>query len=290
MRGVVASAIIPVLLLTLSACATRAPVLPFPEFSDPLAGGGHGPLMVRLPPGRFEMGDLHGDGGYDEYPVHRVRIPDSFAIGKYEITLAEFARFVEATAWVTEAESDGGTMRGCYVMGGDNWRDANIDQPTDRHPVTCISWNDAMAYTRWLSEQTGRQYRLPTEAEWEYAARGGGAHRYTWGDTVRIDRANCQDCLSVGNLYTSTIVGSFPANGFGLHDMDGNVWEWVGSEWRQAYDGEELRMSTKGPRDGERVLRSCSWRNSFADARVANRGKAPPMWRYNNLGFRVAAD
>ncbi|WP_171899574.1 SUMF1/EgtB/PvdO family nonheme iron enzyme, partial [Candidatus Marithrix sp. Canyon 246] len=143
-------------------------------FQDRLRDGGLGPKMVKIPAGSFRMGDIQGGGNYDEKPVHRVSV-GKFAMGMYEVTKGQFSKFVNATAYRTDADKKGS----CYAykdgwkhVKGVNWRNPNFSQ-NNNHPVTCVSWNDATAYTKWLSNQTGKNYRLPTEAEWEYAARAG---------------------------------------------------------------------------------------------------------------------
>jgi formylglycine-generating enzyme required for sulfatase activity len=271
--------------MVLAACAgartTEGPV----TFRDTGRDGFQGPEMVWIPAGRFRMGDLHGDGDYDEKPVHDVEIARTFAMSRREITVAEFREFVTATAYVTEAERDGG----CMVQGGKSWHEPKYSQTGD-HPVVCVSWNDANAYVRWLAAQTGKAYRLPTEAEWEYAARGGTATRYSWGDDFVPGRANCWGCLPPEMFHWTVPVGSFPPNAFGLFDLEGNVWELTSSEWSGRYEGLDLAPSTHDERGGTRAIRGGGWFNGPPDIRPANRGGVPPTDRYNTMGIRVVRD
>ncbi len=268
---------------SLLACVALPPQPP--TLRDSLADGSPGPQLAVLPAGSFVMGDSAGDGEFDEHPAHRVRIERAFALGVYEISVAQYRRFVSATSYVTEAESAGG----CMVMGGKSWRQPKIKQG-DEHPVTCVTWRDAEQFIAWLSAQTGQPYRLPTEAEWEYAARAGSADRYSWGDNPLPDRANCFDCLRAGNLMTTAPVGSYPANRWGLFDMEGNVWEWTASDWQPDYGGKELLAVSADDRGAQRVIRGGSFYTNVLDARASNRGNVNADWRYNNLGFRVARD
>ena len=252
------------------------------RFYDALNDGTPGPAMIWLPSGKFIMGDLHGDGGFDELPQHKITMAKDVAMGVYELTVDEFSRFVAATGYVTDAER----FDGCMVTGGKSWHAPKIEQTPD-HPVSCVSWNDANAYTAWLSRETGQRYRLPTEAEWEYAARAGGEQRFPWGDAMRIDAANCWDCQSIPNIRGTTLVGAYAPNAFGLYDMAGNLWEWTASQWEPAYTGKEQEVSSLGPHENQRAIRGGGWFNGFPDTRVANRGNINPDWRYNTLGFRV---
>ncbi|MCY4283154.1 MAG: formylglycine-generating enzyme family protein, partial [Gammaproteobacteria bacterium] len=175
-------------------------------------------------------------------------------------------------------------------VSGRSWREPGYPVQ-DNQPVVCVSWNDAQAFIKWLSDETGGNYRLPTEAEWEYAARAGTTTKYSWGDDIGSNRANCDndDC---GDSYDYTApVGSFPANPWGLHDMHGNVWEWVQDCWNDNYKG--------APKDGsvwtsgdcsQRVIRGGSW---FYDAwylRSADRFRYDRANRNGTIGFRLAQD
>ncbi len=237
------------------------------------------PEMVVVPAGSFTMGSPASEKGRDrdEGPQRRVTIAESFAVGKYEVTRGEFGKFVEATG---------------HAMRNSCWDNPGFRQ-TDRDPVVCVNWKDAQAYVRWLSEKTGQRYRLLTEAEWEYAARAGTWSRYHWGDSIGQGRANCHDCGSRwGNKQTAP-VGSFSANGFGLHDMHGNVWEWVEDCWHGDYagapsDGSAWTSGGDCSRRGRRVLRGGSWFNSPGYLRSAIRIKNGAGDRDDDIGFRVA--
>jgi formylglycine-generating enzyme required for sulfatase activity len=161
---------------------------PYQGFQDRLKDETVAPEMVYLPGGTFKMGANQGKGYDDEGPVHEVTL-DAFAIGRYPVTVGDFRRFVDATGYRTEAEGGDGV----YVWDGKSWdkkADANWRKPyfsqEERHPVVCISWNDAAAYCEWLSEQTGERYSLPTEAEWEYACRASSETAYFFGDDERL--------------------------------------------------------------------------------------------------------
>ena len=196
------------------------------------------PEMVVIPAGSFRMGCLSGDC-YRNEPVHSVSI-ESFELSKYEVTFEEYDAFTDATG--RERANDRGWGRG-------------------RRPVINVSWDDAVAYTQWLSSQTGERYRLPSEAEWEYAARAGSTTKYSWGNDIGRNRANCDGCGSRWDDRQTAPVGSFSANRWGLHDMHGNVWEWVQDCWNGNYRGAPTDGSAWESGDcSERVLRGGSWR------------------------------
>jgi len=254
-------------------------------FRDSLKDGSEGPEMVIVPAGTFKMGDIQGTGYDNEKPVHEVSVK-SFAIGRYQITIAEFRQFAEATGYKTEAEKGDGA----YIwkdadwkkLKDANWRNLYFPQQ-DNQPVVCVSWNDAMAYIKWLGEQTSQKYRLPSEAEWEYAARAGTETHYWWGNKIDENKANYGM-----NIGQTSPVGFFEANPFGLYDTVGNVWEWTGSEYEDKYHGKELKLLSKN-NSILRVLRGGSWYFNPLYARAAFRGKNFPGFRYDELGFRVAA-
>ncbi len=240
--------------------------------------------MVRVPAGDFMMGDMQRRGAVDEKPVHEVNIAKSFAIGVVEVTVKEFSVFIRDTGFVTAAESGDG----CYMRGGKSWKYPATDfSQMQDHPVVCVSWNDANKYAQWLTEQTGKHYRLPTEAEWEYAARAGEEDNYAWGNDVGIGNARCSRCGQDSKLTGTYPVSSFKPNDFGLYDMSGNAWEWTASEYASPYNGQELAVSAKGVKQGRRVIRSGGWLNWPEDLRVSNRGEIPPTDRYSTLGFRI---
>ena len=231
------------------------------------------PELVVIPAGRFRMGCVSGrDCEDDERPVHEVEVA-SFALGVYEVTFEEYDVFAEATR--RDRPNDRGWGRG----GGRGGR-----------PVIYVSWEDATAYAEWLSDETGAQYRLPSESEWEYAARAGSTTRYSWGDDIGWSRANCRGCGSRWDGDQTAPVGSFEANPWGLHDTHGNVWEWVedcsyANYARAPRDGSAW---TTGGDCGRRVLRGGSWGSPPRDLRSASRDRRGAELRFDSLGFRVA--
>ena len=253
--------------------------------------------MVSIPGGTFRMGDLSGDGYDNEKPVHNVTVP-SFKLGKYEVTVGQFRRFVEATGYRTDAERGMGGNEGCRTYTDDGWDwtpGRSWRNPgyaiEDNQPVVCVSWNDAQAFIEWLTEQTGETYRLPSEAEWEYAARSGTRTKYSWGNDIGYNRANCAECGSRWDDHRAAPVGSFSANAWGLHDMHGNVWEWVQDCWNKNYMG--------APSDGSawvsgdcnlRVHRGGSWYNTPRRLRSADRNGFTQSRRAYDRGFRLAKD
>lgn len=262
------------------------------------------PKMVVIPGGNFIMGSPVAEIGRreDGDPVHRVTIA-SFALGKTEITRGQFSEFVKATGY--RAGNKCWTIDdGKYEDRSGNWGRVGYMQDNS-HPVVCINWNDARAYTKWLSLKTGKMYRLPSEAEWEYAARGNTTGARYWGDSpatactyantadltakelIRASAAwkvhNCKD----GFAYTAP-VGSFQANAYGLNDMLGNVWEWVEDSYHKNYQGAPADGSAWLNEDKNHVLRGGSWYDAPRYVRSAGRDKAAATRRYDNIGFRVA--
>ena len=237
----------------------------------PFADGKVKPLrleMVEIPGGSFRMGCVSGrDCSDHEHPVHTVRV-ESFALSKYEVTFEEYDRYTAATG--RERKDDKGWGRG-------------------RRPVIRVSWEDAVAYTRWLSGQTGERYRLPSEAEWEYAARAGTGTAYSWGNKIGRNRANCDGCRSQWDNRQTAPVGSFGPNGWGLHDMHGNVWEWVQDCWNYNYQGASADGTAWASGDcSRRVLRGGSWEYNPRILRSARRDTGPTSFRNDSNGFRVA--
>ena len=278
---------------------------PGQSFRDGLASGGQGPEMVVIPAGRFRMGCVSGrDCGDDEAPVHEVSIAEPFALSKYEVTRSEFGRFVAQAGYRTTAERG----RGCYVWEGSEgiekssarWNNPRFDQ-SDTHPVVCVSWDDAVAYVEWLSSGTGVRYRLPSEAEWEYAARSGSTTKYHFGDDEsqlcryanHADRSTDlpwrNESCSDGVGERTAEVGSYQPNSFGLHDMHGNVWEWVQDCWNDSYVGAPSDGSAWTSGDcGSRILRGGSWFSVVPWVlRAADRDRTATGYRSGSLGFRV---
>ena len=265
------------------------------------------PEMVVAPAGSYMMGSPSGEAGRDdddEGPQHRVAIGEAFAVGVHEVTRGEFARFVRATGHATGNSCwfwDIGKAEWAKRSGA-TWRNPGFEQ-TDRHPVACVSWEDAQAYVRWLSRETGKGYRLLSESEWEYVARGGTRTARYWGESesgqcrhangadLTVQRrhegwtvASCDD-----GYYQTAPVGSFSPNGFGLYDVLGNARELVEDCWNASYKG--------APGDGRawkrgdcsrRVARGGSWVNLPRGLRAAIRIWLSTGNRINFLGFRIA--
>jgi formylglycine-generating enzyme required for sulfatase activity len=230
------------------------------------------PEMVVMPSGSFTMGSPQSekDRDGDESPQHQVTIAQPFAVGKFEVTFDEWDA--------------------CVADGGCN-RYRPLDQGWGRgtRPVINVSWNDAQEYVKWLSTHTGNPYRLLFEAEWEYVARAGSDKAYTWGDEIGKENANCRGCGSQWDLKLTAPVGSFKANAFGLHDMHGNVWEWVQDCHKNNYNGTPTDGSAWTSGDcANRVLRGGAWYFDPQGLRSANRYWGPTGNRNPSLGFRVA--
>ena len=244
------------------------------DFSDPLNSGGEGPEMVVVPAGTFRMGCLQLSGCYDEeLPVREVTIPGRFALSKHEITFADWDACVEGGGCDGYLPYDKGWGRG-------------------RRPVIHVNWDDAQSYVLWLSRQTGETYRLPSEAEWEYAARAGTETRFNWGDDFMIDLANCRDERCRDAFPNTAPVGSFPANAWGLHDIHGNVNEWVQDCWNgDSYEGAPTDGGAWVVGEGDcrsRMLRGGAWSSTPEGLRSATRIRNYPLDRLNTVGFRVA--
>ncbi|MBI86110.1 MAG: hypothetical protein CMJ81_23180 [Planctomycetaceae bacterium] len=264
--------------------------------------------LVRIPPGEFIMGSQPSDvtkaalelkqaqlarfakryGARenwfgDQMPRHRVRMDRAICLGKYEVTNGQYRRF--------RPDHDSGKYKG-------------LDLNDDRLPVVRVSWDDAQAFCRWLSEQTGRTVRLPTESEWEYACRAGTTTVNWWGD--RMDAASRVANLADRTAHTlwgwdfalqeasdgyavAAPAGHFLPNPFGLHDMIGNVWEWCEDVWRDSYDGAPTDGSAwiKATKQGRRVVRGASWHNYPNGCQSSFRGRGSPHYRGSHTGFRV---
>ena len=234
-----------------------------------------GAKMILIPAGNFEMGD-HLDGLKVALPVHTVEL-DAFYMDIYEVTMGQYKKFIK--------------QKGVAFLPPF----AKEASPTDKHPVVGIKWEDAVAYAEWAGK------RLPTEAEWEYAARGGlVGKRFPWGDEGLEDNAampreyaNFEGKGGKDKWKTTAApVGSFSANGYGLYDMAGNVFEWVVDWYDPKYYNQSPKRSPKGPKQGQtRVLRGGSWNSGSSYLRVADRDHPPPINRKNTfVGFRCVAD
>ncbi|MFH1117271.1 MAG: formylglycine-generating enzyme family protein [Pseudomonadota bacterium] len=294
-----------------------------------------GMQFVRVPAGEFLMGSDESPESLaldypnyprkrlvelkDEAPVHAVRITRPFYLGKYEVTVGQFRKFVETAGYRPESEADGtggygynATYDPAITEGGDafegrdprySWRNPGFRQ-TDDHPVVNITWNDAAAMAEWLSRVEGRRYRLPTEAEWEYACRGGTKTRYYAGNSPSTLSAiaNTFDASAApywtrwkefalpeddGAAFTAA-VGSFSPNAFGLYDMLGNVWEWVSDRYGETYYAESPLVDPTGPASGRRrVRRGGSWHTWPLYVRSSFRNWNSPQTRYTLLGMRL---
>lgn len=237
---------------------------PLAVFRDRLSDGGEGPEMVSLPPGAFLMGSPEDEEERfeDEGPQHQVQIDEPYALAKYPVTFEEYDAFCAATG--REKPDDRGWGRG-------------------RRPVINVSWEDATAYCEWLSEQTGEAYRLPSEAEWEYACRAGTTTRYWWGDDWDPERAT-----GAGGAEKTTEVDTHGPNPWGLHDIHGNVREWCEDRWQADYREPRTQQAFAANGGSYRVLRGGSWGDDARDCRAAYRFALAPEYRGDDLGFRPA--
>jgi len=227
------------------------------------------PSMVVIPAGKFSMGSSKEEVGRTEGegPQHEVAIAKPFAVSKYEVTFGQWDACVAAAACPHARDAWG---RG--IM-----------------PVINVSWDDTKLYVAWLSRLTGKEYRLLTEAEWEYAARAGSNTRYSWGDEPGIGNANCNGCGSAWILQAAP-VGSFRPNASSTYDMEGNVWEWVEDIWHDSYEGAPADGSAwlQGGDPTYRVIRGGSWHNETELLRATIRFKRHNKVQFDTLGFRVA--
>jgi formylglycine-generating enzyme required for sulfatase activity len=282
-----------------------------------------GMKLVRIPAGEFMMGSQETSeelakafaaynakpGEFkDEHPTHRVRITKPFFLAAYEVTVGQFRKFVDDSGYKSDAEKDG---KGSYGWNSEGkreqkpeytWRNVGFEQ-TDDHPVVNVSWNDAVAFCEWLGRKEGKTYRLPTEAEWEYACRAGTTTQYYSGDDPETlaQVGNVSDAsakakfpgwttisVSDGFVFTAP-VGRFRPNAFGLYDMHGNVWEWCADWYREEYYSISVTDDPTGPALGsDRMSRGGAWFVTAKLCRSAYRSSRTPEDRYEVLGFRVA--
>jgi len=288
-----------------------------------------GMKLVEVPAGEFKMGNHESLEALakvfpkyearrfsmtDEYPLHRVKITKAFYCGAHEVTRGQFKQFVEDVAFQTEAESDGSGGWGYSKELGDfegrnkkySWLDPGFDQE-DNHPVVNVTWNDAIAFCQWLGKKEDKKYRLPTEAEWEYACRAGTTGRYHFGDNpeelLKVANMNDEKTAHVfpkwsayaipgsdGYEFTAP-VGKFLPNKFGLHDMHGNVWEWCSDWYGEDYYANSPAEDPKGPETGRvRIRRGGSWHSWGLYVRSAFRNWNTPQTRYVLVGFRVVQE
>ncbi|WP_408403191.1 formylglycine-generating enzyme family protein [Paraburkholderia sediminicola] len=224
--------------------------------------------MIALPAGAFSMGSNTDDPS--EKPVHHVTIGAPFAIGKYAVTVEQWNACATANA--------------CQKL----TPESNTNKAA---PARDLSWDDAQQYVKWLSKMTGKPYRLPTEAEWEYADRGGTTTTYWWGDQMRKGNANCKDCGDPWHKDGPETAGSFAPNPVGLYDMNGSVWEWVADCWHNSYQGAPADgHAWDSPSCDMRVIRGGSWREGGNYMLSATRFKYSASVRQSQDGFRVAKD
>lgn len=230
------------------------------------------PEMVAIPAGSFVMGShsADADSQNDEIPLHEVNVK-AFALGKYEVTRGQFGDFIDET----------GDYAGTY------WNH-NESSQTKSQPVVYVNWNDAQAYAQWLSKKTGKQYRLPTEAEWEYAARAGTTTARYWGNDIGRNKANCLGCGSKWEEKGTAPVGRFVSNAFGLHDMIGNAWEWVEDSYHDSYIDAPTDGNAWSGNGAKRVVRGGAWDDESGYARAAKRVSEGSANRNNGFGFRLA--
>jgi formylglycine-generating enzyme required for sulfatase activity len=273
------------------------------------------PELVVVPAGRFMMGSDDGESGRPEGPIHEVNLRRPFALARTEVTVGEFRRFVEATGYQVAA--------GCRVqsaqvvkgerVGWDDRADAGWQSPgfvgalREDMPVVCVGHADARAYAAWLASVSGKPYRLPSEAEWEYAARAGSRGIYPWGNNPDLGcgSANLYDrsarrLLDFGWGFADcddghpelAPVGQLRANAFGLHDMIGNVWEWTADCYREPYDpaNGDGRVVTGEGQCQRWTVRGGGWMTRPSRQRPTFRGRDPVDARYSYFGFRVARD
>jgi formylglycine-generating enzyme required for sulfatase activity len=239
------------------------------SFRDTLQNGSQGPWMVELPAVHYMMGSVGSSMNFDERPQHRVDLA-AYSIGKYEVTFAEYDRFARAT--------------GRRLPYDEGWGRGN-------RPVINVSWKDASAYASWLSKQSGYKYRLPSEAEWEFAARAGSGDAHWWDTRSDTVQANCFDCGSQWDGTRTAVVGSFPANGLDLHDTAGNVQEWIEDCYHSSYNDAAADGSAwQIPRCTQQVVRGGSYTSPIESLRSARRGQYDYDTRLDNLGFRIVRE
>ena len=259
--------------------------------------------FVLVRGGEFTMGSPEPEFGRStDETQHQVKVSD-FYMDKYAVTVAEFRRFVEATGYRTDAEKNGCSViifRGKIIPGdGKKWRhgvsESRRPLSEQNHPVLHVSWNDAVAYCEWLSKQTGKKFRLPMEAEWEYACRAGTTTPFNTGENLTTDQANYDgDNNNPKGAYrqNTLAVNRFEPNAWGLYNMHGNVWEWC-SDWYSGTYYNDCKAkgvveNPSGPVTGlSRVTRGGSWIDRAEDCRSANRFDFPPVTRGFFMGFRL---
>lgn len=287
---------------------------PAPDVGQTLKDCADCPTLVVLPSGSVLMGSAESEKGRrsNEGPQHEVRIAYRLAVGQYEVTRAEFARFANATGYRAVIEQG----KGCHVLDGKTWgvsRQHSWLNPgyeqADDHPVTCVSWNDAQAYLAWLNQQVpGKGYRLLSEAEWEYAARAGQTGHFPWGNdddlSAACAHANVMDTAGKAQVSNVTWAGvncsdgaahtasgpAFKPNAFGLYNMAGNAWEWLQDVGHANYIGAPMDGSpwTLGGDQTMRITRGGAWFSYPQAMRSAYRSQSAQDFRGGGVGFRIA--
>ncbi|MCC7200531.1 MAG: SUMF1/EgtB/PvdO family nonheme iron enzyme [Gammaproteobacteria bacterium] len=277
------------------------------------------PALATVPPGSFQLGTspdaAEVDAATGETPALAVVIGKPFMIAQHEVTVGEFRRFVEATGHNVVDECRV-WLGGQWVhLRGRSWRDPGYAQPPrDDEPVVCVNWDDAAAYAEWLSQKSGKRYRLPSESEWEYAARGGTSWPRYWSATDSSEQALVSRACEFANVYDTSAaaatplpwpnarcndlhpaiapVGQYKPNAFGVHDAIGNAREWVADCWTTSYHGrpQDGRAWTWTGGCEQRGVRGGSWASRPADARAAARSAEDRGLRQADLGFRVVRD
>jgi formylglycine-generating enzyme required for sulfatase activity len=275
----------PVAPATMQAASGPAPLVTFSPVAaavQEIQDAPDGPQLVVVPAGSFTMGSPADEAGRDAFegPEHEVRITRAFALGKTDVTFEQWDACVASGGCNGYRPDDNGWGRG-------------------NQPVINVSWHDAQSYIEWLSAHTGKNYRLPSEAEWEYAARAGASTPYWWGPTADHDHANYgndQCCggamLGADRWFGTSPVGSFPANSFGLYDMNGNVMQLTADCWHANYGGAPADGSawSEDQRCAMRTIRGGAWNSTPAFMRSADRIWMLSTVRMNLVGFRVARD
>jgi formylglycine-generating enzyme required for sulfatase activity len=252
------------------------------------------PDVARIPAGEFLMGAP--DSAEDERPVHRVYVSE-FSIGRFPVTVGEYARFVQTTGHVPPAvralpsiASNGREAVFREFSAPYSWTGREPPAGRAKHPVVLVTYDDALAYCRWLSDTCDALFRLPTEAEWEKAARGGlEGERYCWGAEIDPSRANYLADPRLKRERGTKPAGTYPPNGYGLFDMAGNVWEWVSDWYAPDYYAAAEPRDPRGPQSGQlRIVRGGAWVcDDVSMLRCAHRHTVPPDTYAHSIGFRV---
>lgn len=253
------------------------------EFVEALTGI----TFVYVEGGIFRMGDIFGDGAIDEKHVRPIIVND-FYMSKFEVTVGQFRQFVVDAGYETDAEKNGSA----YAWNGEKWvKGSGISwknpgfQQTDQHPAVCLSWNDALNFTNWLTAKTGSEFKLPTEAEWEYAARSGGKDE-KWAGTSNIELLREYGWTSENSNGVAHPVGMKRPNGLGLFDMSGNAWELVDIPTRKEPQSSSSNGQHSSARKIFKIIRGGSWGNPQQQARTMERGIIAPDSNYGS-GFRL---